>query len=57
MLRQKHPIRGLIYMSKAVAIEKDFEKGKAIMVLLTAGDPSIEDTGKFIIELDRAGVD
>lgn len=44
-------------MSKAIAIEKAFEKGKAIMVLLTAGDPSIEDTGKFIIELDRAGVD
>lgn len=36
-------------------IEKVFKKGKVFIPFVTAGDPSIEDTEKFIIALDKAG--
>lgn len=44
-------------MSKAIAIERAFDRGKAIMVFLTAGDPSMDATAKFIREIDGVGVD
>ena len=38
-------------------IRKAFEKGKAFIPFITAGDPSLEKTKEFILEMERAGAD
>ena len=38
-------------------IRKAFEKGKAFIPFITAGDPSLEKTEEFIFEMERAGAD
>ncbi|WP_313133841.1 tryptophan synthase subunit alpha [Anaerocolumna sp.] len=38
-------------------IEKVFAKGKAFIPFITAGDPSLDTTGKLIIEMAKAGAD
>ena len=38
-------------------IGKAFENGKAFIGFLTAGDPSIEKSLEFILEMERAGAD
>ena len=34
-----------------------FKKGKAMIAFLTAGVPSMEDTVKYVLDLEKAGVD
>lgn len=38
-------------------ISHAFEKGKAFIPFITAGDPSLEKTQEFILEMERAGAD
>ena len=38
-------------------IRKAFERGKAFIPFITAGDPSLEKTKEFILEMERAGAD
>lgn len=38
-------------------IKKAFENGKAFIPFITAGDPSIGDTERFILEMEKAGAD
>lgn len=38
-------------------IQKAFEKGKAFIAFITAGDPSLEKTEEFILEMEKAGAD
>ncbi|MBR2190014.1 MAG: tryptophan synthase subunit alpha [Eubacterium sp.] len=38
-------------------IRKAFENGKAFIPFITAGDPSIADTERFVLEMDQAGAD
>ena len=38
-------------------IQKAFENGKAFIAFLTAGDPSLEKTEEFILEMEKAGAD
>lgn len=38
-------------------IGKAFDHGKAFIGFLTAGDPSLDKTAEFIIEMERAGAD
>ncbi|MCL2077492.1 MAG: tryptophan synthase subunit alpha [Oscillospiraceae bacterium] len=38
-------------------IQKAFSKDKAFIGFLTGGDPSIEKTAEFILEMERAGAD
>lgn len=38
-------------------IRKAFEKGKAFIPFITAGDPSLEKTKEFLLEMERAGAD
>lgn len=38
-------------------IKKAFENGKAFIAFLTAGDPSMEKSEEFILEMERAGAD
>lgn len=38
-------------------IEKAFEKGKALIGFLTAGDPAVKDSVKFILDMEKAGMD
>ncbi len=38
-------------------INKAFENGKAFIAFLTAGDPSLEKTEEYILEMVRAGAD
>ena len=44
-------------MSKTVPVSKAFENGKAFVAFLTAGDPSLDKTEEFIVEMARAGAD
>lgn len=44
-------------MSKTVPVSKAFENGKAFIPFLTAGDPSLDKTEEFIIEMEKAGAD
>ena len=44
-------------MSKTVPVRKAFENGKAFVAFLTAGDPSLDKTEEFIVEMARAGAD
>lgn len=52
MWQQLQDIGGLIYMSK---IKKAFEGKKAFLGFLTAGDPSLDKTAEFVLEMERAG--
>lgn len=38
-------------------IEKAFEHGKAFIPFLTAGDPSLQKTEEYILEMEKAGAD
>jgi tryptophan synthase alpha chain len=38
-------------------IHKAFQNGKAFIAFVTGGDPSLEKTGEFILEMVRAGTD
>ena len=38
-------------------IQKAFEHGKAFIPFITAGDPSLEKTREFILEMEKAGAD
>ena len=38
-------------------LKKVFEKGKAFIPFITAGDPSLAKTEEFILEMERAGAD
>jgi tryptophan synthase alpha chain len=38
-------------------IEKAFQNGKAFIGFVTGGDPGVEKTGEFILEMIRAGAD
>jgi len=38
-------------------ISAAFEKGKAFIAFLTAGDPNLETTEKLVLEMERAGAD
>ena len=38
-------------------IRKAFEKGKAFIGFLTAGDPTMEMTEKLILTMEKAGAD
>lgn len=44
-------------MSKTVPVSKAFENGKAFVAFLTAGDPSLDKTEEFIVEMAKAGAD
>ena len=52
MWQQLQDIGGLIYMSK---IKNAFEGKKAFLGFLTAGDPSLDKTAEFVLEMERAG--
>lgn len=54
MLRQSHVTEELIFLSK---IAKAFENGKAFIGFVTGGDPSIEKSEEFILEMVRGGAD
>lgn len=36
---------------------KAFEKGKALIAFLTAGDPSVEDSIQYVLDMEEAGAD
>ena len=38
-------------------IQKAFENKKAFIAFLTAGDPSLDKTEEYILEMERAGAD
>lgn len=38
-------------------IEKAFENGKAFIAFLTAGDPDLASTRKYVLEMEKAGAD
>lgn len=38
-------------------IDRAFENGKAFIAFLTAGDPSLEKTESYILEMEKAGAD
>lgn len=38
-------------------LQKAFEKQKAFIPFVTAGDPSLAKTAEFILEMERAGAD
>lgn len=38
-------------------VTEAFTKGKAFIPFLTAGDPNIEKTENYILELEKAGAD
>ena len=38
-------------------IEKAFDHGKAFIPFLTAGDPSLDKTEDYILEMEKAGAD
>lgn len=38
-------------------IEKAFENGKAFIAFLTAGDPDLASTFKYVLEMEKAGAD
>lgn len=44
-------------MSRTIPVSRAFENGKAFVAFLTAGDPSLDKTEEFIVEMERAGAD
>lgn len=52
MWQQSQDIEGWIYMSR---IEEAFQNTKAFIGFLTAGDPSLDKTEEYIVEMERAG--
>lgn len=44
-------------MKRARTIADAFANGKAFIAFITAGDPSIDKTEEFILEMERAGAD
>ena len=38
-------------------IQKAFENKKAFIAFLTEGDPSLDKTDEYILEMERAGAD
>lgn len=54
MLLQSHVTEEWISLSKII---KAFENGKSFIGFLTAGDPNLEKTKEFILEMERAGAD
>ena len=52
MWQQSQDTEGWIYMSR---IKEAFENKKAFIGFLTAGDPSLEKTEEFIVEMERGG--
>ena len=38
-------------------IQKAFENKKAFIAFLTAGDPALDKTEEYILEMERAGAD
>jgi len=54
MLQQLQDIGGRIFMNK---LSKAFEKGKAFIPFVTAGDPDLETTEKVILAMAEVGAD
>ena len=55
MWQRSPDTEGWISMSKRIA--DAFKNGKAFIPFITAGDPSIEKTKEFILEMEKAGAD
>lgn len=43
--------------SRTVKISRAFENGKALIAFVTAGDPSLDKTEEFMVEMEKAGAD
>lgn len=43
--------------SRTVQISRAFENGKALIAFVTAGDPSLDKTEEFMVEMEKAGAD
>ena len=41
----------------ARTIKDAFSNGKAFIAFITAGDPDLDSTEKYILEMERAGAD
>lgn len=54
MLQRLQDIGGRIFMNK---LSKAFEKGKAFIPFVTAGDPDLETTEKVILAMAEVGAD
>ena len=54
MWQQLPDIKGRIFLSR---IDQAFNQKKALIGFLTGGDPSIEKTIDYILEMEKAGVD
>ncbi len=42
---------------RTVEISRAFENGKALIAFVTAGDPSLDKTEEFMVEMEKAGAD
>ncbi|MBQ9027370.1 MAG: tryptophan synthase subunit alpha, partial [Lachnospiraceae bacterium] len=41
----------------ARTIKDAFKNGKAFVAFITAGDPNLDKTAEYILEMERAGAD